>query len=192
MKNPNNNNVLMVSIKTLKDSQFIAEELEEVLVTPIIHFIQSNRIQGGIGTNLYEVILSAISDSLLEVNPVQIPDRIKNLLDSYIKQSMGYFLQAELVIPMSRKLRNMGVNDAYDTNVVSASIQDLEYQIEYYNNRGEHYLNELVNYIKANSQDYPEFFDNDCYDTIPSKVFKSALFLGKDKVCGGCNNGYGK
>lgn len=185
MYNPNLNNVLLVDVKDLKDLGFLTEELDETSSSIAIKYTQDNKIQSTIGTKLYFILLDEVEKNYDDNNYV-IPEKYKILLDSYIYQSLGYFVTGELLIPMTNKLRNKGLVDTSDDRVTPVDYSTTRSLINFYNERGEFYLDMLVKYIQQNYTLYPEFYQGNSFDKLSdTKTFKSSIYIRKNNKCGG-------
>ena len=177
MIQPQNNYYLLTDAKALKDLGYITEEFDEVFIPNAIKFISDSKIQGCLGAKLYEVILSSVKANI--ENGTSIPSRISILLDNYIVDSLGWFVQGELVIPTTNKLRNKGLITTSDDKVNTVSTSEMKYQIEYFNNRGEMYLDLMTRYIQQNISDYPEWCNSDSNDIKSDKqAYKCQIYLG--------------
>lgn len=179
MFNPNLLNVLMCDTKDLKDLGFISEELDELLIPNAIQFIQDSKVQNVLGTELYQLLLSEISNKV-DDNLYEIPQKYSVLLYNYIFNALGYFVQAELYLPTTNKLRNKGLVNTSDDKVTPVDYATLNSSIKYYNDRGEFYLDQLIRYLKQNIQLYPEYYDYACYDKTANPVaFHSGIYFRK-------------
>lgn len=179
MFNPNLLNVLMCDTKDLKDLGFISEELDELLIPNAIQFIQDSKIQNILGTSLYQVLLSEIN-SKVDDDLYVIPEKYTVLLYNYIFNALGYFVQAELYLPSTNKLRNKGLLNTSDDKVTPVDYATLNSSIKYYNDRGEFYLDQLIRYIRQNITEYPEYYDYEYANKIANPVaFKSTVYFRK-------------
>ena len=180
MYNPNLNNILIVDVKDLKDLGFLTEELDEILIPNAIKFVQDSVVQNAIGTKLYFTLLNEINTKYDNPSYV-IPEKYEILLNNYIYACMGYFVNGELLLPMTQKLRNKGLINTEDDKVTTQDYQTLKSSKTYYDDRGQFYLDLLVKYIIQNHQTYPEFYStDDCLDKqSDTNVFKSSIFFPK-------------
>lgn len=181
MFNPDLLNVLMCDTKDLKDLGFISEELDELLIPNAIQYIQDSKIQNVLGTELYQLLLSEAEHKENTKNdtvPYIIPEKYAVLLYNYIFQCLGYFVQAELYLPTTNKLRNKGLLNTSDDKVTPIDYATLNSSIKYYNDRGEFYLDQLIRYLQQNITLYPEYYDYNCYDKTANPVaFKSGIYF---------------
>jgi hypothetical protein len=169
----NINNVLMTNADTLKTLGYLTAELDESRVPVTIKFLQDTKIQSVLGTQLFNLMLTQIESGIVET-------RLVNLLDSFIVSAIGYFIEAELTIPTSFKLRNKGVIASSDDKVADIDLKTIQYTIDWYNNRGEAYLANLVHYIDANTNIYPEWLQNGIGDKHPDKQpYKCNIYLDR-------------
>ena len=177
MIKPAYNKVLLTNADTLKKYGYLIDNLDETRIPLAIKYSQDTYIQTLLGTKLYSAILEEKYDELNADETLS--ERISILLDNYILNAIGYFVEAELLIPMQLKLTNKGVVNTSDENVSNIDISEIKYTIDYYKNRGESYLDLMKRYIIQNIGDYPEYNNVDSNDIQSSELsFKNSLYLG--------------
>ena len=182
MFNPALTSILMCDTKDLKDLGFLSEELDELLVPNAIQYVQDSKIQNILGTELYQTLLVEINKKV-DDNLYEIPEKYTILLYNYIFNALGYFVQSELYLPMTNKLRNKGLLNTSDDKVTPIDYATIKSSITYYNDRGEFYLDQLSRYILQNVTLYPEYTTADCRDKISNeRAFNSPIYFGRKKT----------
>lgn len=108
-----------------------------------------------IGETLYNSIINKIDNGVLT-------GKYAILVDDYIKDYLYLDATAEIQIPLAYKNRNMGVVRTTDQEVESVELKDIAYIKKYYSDRADFYAQKIVNYIRKNSADFPEYYTEDC------------------------------
>ena len=126
-------------------------------------------------TYLREILGDALLDKCIELasgGTIDNPENAayKELVDTYIFEYLSAEAQVCLLVPISLKIRNMGVSQDSDTNVVTqvlATVKELrEYWLTLAVDRG----NRMKCYLRENAAAFPELSDTSC-------------------VCGACKKG---
>lgn len=94
----------------------------------------------------------------------------KDLIDKYIYDFLVAKSQEQILIPISFKIRNIGVSQDSDTNVASQQFQNVIDLHNYWNVISEDKANRLKCFLKENRDAFPELEAGSC-------------------VCGACDNG---
>lgn len=166
--------IFLIGEQSLKDFN-ISDNLDANYLTPAISTAQEVYLQQIIGTRLLEAIKGMVGDGSIREN-----DDYKLLLDEYITPYLQFKVAAELAVPLAFKERNAGIyqtNNEYLTNTI---MKDVKYLESHYNDRADFYAIRMTNYIKANSNKYPEYSQNCSCDggvTI-SKSNDCQIYLG--------------
>lgn len=101
----------------------------------------------------------------------------KTLLDDYLTEALTYKTVIDLCMRASFKVRNMGVVQNTDTNVLSANIDDIKHLQNYIETMYNHSLNRMAEFLCQNKEAIPESkFDCGCKPT--TKFANVNLFLG--------------
>lgn len=110
-------------------------------------------------TNKLETILNQLTGESFE--PEEFIDYFI-LLDDYIVPYLEMQVMADIQIPLSYKVANLGVYSNTDENIQVPSMKDLQYVIQYYKDKANFYSNRLTEYLKANRDKYPEYKECGC------------------------------
>ena len=75
----------------------------------------------------------------------------KTLLESYVAPFAEYKTMVEIQIPLSYKYRNMGIVQTSDERVANSQMRDMQYLIDYYDNKSTFYTNRMTDWLCATS-----------------------------------------
>lgn len=166
--------IYLLSEQRLK-KDFLNDNIASELILPSIQTAQDIYLKQTLGSALYETICE-----LVENNSVVEP--YKTLLDDYIIVYLEYLAMAELCVPSTFKLGNIGVAQAYDNNVNTQSIQNVKYLESFYKQKASTYENRLVTYIQQNINYFPEYLATNEVVTAKESTLQTGLFLGGTKT----------
>ena len=158
-------------ISEAKIKEMINDNVESELIRTSITTIQMVNLKTIIGDSLYETI-----EKLIENNVVV--DPYKTLLDGYIIPYMQYAVLAELVIPSTYKIGNIGVNQAYTESVNTTTMSDCKYLKQYYTDRSAFMEQRLTDYLNKNRSIFTDYDNYQDITTSRSTSMQSGLFLG--------------
>lgn len=166
--------IYLLSEQRLK-KDFLNDNIASELILPSIQTAQDIYLKQTLGSALYDIICE-----LVENNSVVEP--YKTLLDDYIIIYLEYLAMAELCVPSSFKIGNIGVAQAYDNNVNTQSIQNVKYLESFYKQKASTYENRLVTYIQQNINYFPEYLATNEVVTAKESTLQTGLFLGGTKT----------
>lgn len=122
-------NVMLISPNEVKGSNYINNNLDDDLLGSTIRNAQSVYLREVIGKALLERLQSLVYGKITE-SGASIDDEefaiYKELLDIYVSPYLAAKTQALLTVPVSFKLRNMGVVQDSDTNVASVGMSTVK------------------------------------------------------------------
>lgn len=172
-------NVLFISESTLKDRTYISDNVDVKYLRETILYCQDVHIQRLIGTALYDLLKTQITNSTLtSVNTT--------LLNDYIHNVLIWRVSAESAYWSSNKLMNKGVMQQSSENSQMASDRTIANLESKANDKAEYYEQRLVNYLCQNETLYPTYTNPGTgVDTILPKrgnVFTSPIFLGNSDL----------
>lgn len=140
--------VLFISEKTLKEDSLINNNVDAAFINSAIMTAQDIFLQPLLGSCLYEQLQNAIIAENLTADE-------QKLIDEYITPYLEYRVMADIQIPLNYKFRNAGIISNTDTNIQTASLDDLKYLTDYYENRSGYYANRMTKFICKNSSKFP-------------------------------------
>lgn len=143
-----------------------------------------------IGTLLYHRLQELVYNSVagLEDNI----DEAENteyaiLLDEYVTPYLVAKTAVECLMPLTFKVRNIGVSKNSDTNIQSAQLQELQYVLTYNNTQVAEYATRLSSYLCENKSLFPELdVKGSCCGKkarIGRRYANNPLFLGGTGKC---------
>lgn len=172
--------VLLISENTIKENFSLDKNVSTVYIIPTIKLSQDIHLQKILGTDLYNFIRETVfNDPTLEATG---NEDVKYLVDNYIKDTLLYFTLSELVLPISFKIRNLGVVSNNDEHLTNALITEVEYLKEHYKQYGQYYAERLSNYLCTNRNLFADYFSNQSRDILASNNnYTCPIYLGTPK-----------
>lgn len=170
-----------ISETAIKDTTILNENVDPKLIVPAILESQDIHIQEIIGSSLYNKI-----DSLIPSGVISQPANVayKNLLDNYIQPALKYYVQGELVLPMTVKLMNKSIATRSADNASPISLDDMALVRDTFMNKAQWYAERLTNFLRDNTTLYPEYYSStdSGYSVIRPKgtAYKTNMYLGPD------------
>lgn len=161
------NNVFLIDCDTVKAASLVNYNVNDDDCGYAIREAQKTYLREIIGDALLSSVQEKVSDDTID-NPENAA--YKELLDTYIFEYLSAEAQVCLLVPISFKIRNIGVSQDSDTNVSAKdlkTIQDLrDYWLTIAIDRG----NRMKCYLRDNKDAFPELSEDSC-------------------VCGSCKKG---
>lgn len=171
-------NVLMISEQSFKDFTIASANIDLKNLTQVIKMTQDRYIQPLVGTALYDKILNLILNNQIGLvgNVVY-----KKLLDEYLTDTLFNYVLGELPMAMQYKFVNKGVLKKTSEYSEQPTIGELNSISEYYRGYAQWYAERTINYLCANSTQYPEYLNpgSDVTTIHPvSNQYKVSINLG--------------
>ena len=186
--------IMLISPDTVKSASYVNYNVDDGTIGASIREGQEIHLQSIIGSNmLYRLqqLVKAQMDGLMDGIDAEENELYKELLDDYIEPYLANKIQALLCMPISMKIRNLGVVKTGDTNVDGPSLKDVMALQTRYNGMAARYATYLSKYLCAHVKDFPELTQGDCgcglfIKPVLGKTFvETGLVLGgNDSVCG--------
>lgn len=176
------NKVLLISESTIKSNSIIADNCDGMYLTPVIQLAQDQRLQPLIGTPLYDKLRELIATNQIEQEH---NIRYKELLDDYIEPFLLWAVTSEIQIPIHWKIRNAGIVLNNDQHFESSYMNNDHYLKEYFADKMNFYGFRLSDYLIANSNDYPEYYQWRSIADMPSNknAYNTGMYLGSSHNC---------
>ena len=150
----------IITPQELKDSCLIDINVLDSNCLPGIKHSQELNLRKLIGESLYNAIITKIDSNTLT-------GKYKTLVDDYIKDYLYLDAAAEIQPLIASKIRNAGVVVTNEENFKSAEDDSIDRKVKYYKTRADAYGLLVINYIRKNSADFPEFHTEDCNEIKP-------------------------
>ena len=149
--------VLLISPDYLVSNSPINENVEQKLLAKCIRTAEDKYLMPIVGSNLYTTIINMISGGTMPAGDY------KNLLDLYVSPALVEYSTLEFITFNSFKIRNKGVQRQTGENSETVAPADLSYLSQSVRDSAEFYSNRLIQFLKANIQSYPEYYQYTSY-----------------------------
>lgn len=130
---------------------------------PFIKIAQDIHIQNYLGTDLYNRIKSDIVGGTLAGNYL-------NLLNDYIKDMLLHWSLVEYLPFGSVNIANGGIYQKNPENSTAITREHVDYLVEKARTTAQFYTNRYLDFIKNNSNLFPEYYSNTQSDMYPDDV----------------------
>lgn len=185
--------VMLVAPDDVKTA-YVNYNVDDSLVGASIRETQDIHLQSIIGSNLLyrlqELVYNAIEEE--EDNIEESGNTLyRELLDDYVNPYMVSKAQAVLCVPLSYKLRNLGVIKTDDENIKQTSLKEVMAMQRRFNTSSAFYATQLSKYLCLHKDDFEELRQTECscgmfVPAVLGKTFvETGLVLGSTK--NGCN-----
>jgi hypothetical protein len=145
----NNNKVLLVSEKKIKDQSLIQLNVESKVLGRTILDSQNIYLRPILGETLFDSVLDEVYKTSTD-DTHTMDSNIKTLLEDYIQPYLIHAVMQDVVINLHYKITNKGVLQFNDTQATSIQSGDVEYFKNYLDNRTSSYKAVLINYLNEN------------------------------------------
>ena len=162
--------VYLLSEQRLK-ADFLNDNIASELILPSIQTAQDIYLRQTLGDSLLDKICCLVRENELE-------EPYKTLLDEYIIIYLEYLAMAELCVPSTFKLGNIGVGQNYDSNVNTQTIQNVKYLESYYKQKASFYENRLTTFIQKHYNLYPEYKTVSDVTVSSESTLQCGIYLG--------------
>jgi hypothetical protein len=155
---------LFITANELKKKSPISGNVDADKIVQYIEVAQETHVQNYMGTNLYDKITDLLADS--EMDDVG-NAAYKTLWVSYVKPMLFWFAQ-EAYLPFAMfQIENGGVYKHFSQNGETITLEEMRMMLQETRQNAEHYATRFIEYVRANSGDFPEYFttssDSDMY-----------------------------
>ena len=162
--------IYLLSEQRLK-KDFLNDNIASELILPSIQTAQDIYLRQTLGDSLLDKICSLVRENELE-------EPYKTLLDDYIIIYLEYLAMAELCVPSTFKLGNIGVAQTYDSNVNTSTIQNVKYLESYYKQKASFYENRLTTFIQQHCNLFPEYNTITDVTVSSESTLQCGIYLG--------------
>lgn len=171
-----NNKIFLVSPEDVKAASNINYNVDDGDVASAIRTAQNIYLRDIIGDNLLETLQEMVSGGTIGDNAAY-----EELLDNYVSEYLIFKACVEITVPISLKIRNMGITQDYDTNVQAAQLMNIAELADYYETQAIDKANRLIDFIIKNRAAFPEIDTVCTCGQEPPHLIKRAntnLYLG--------------
>lgn len=149
---------LIINIERLKNDSYLDKNVSNNDIRVAVLYIQDEIIEHLIGTTLFDRIRHMVVHDTIDCCDNRL---YKELLDDYLFPIFVYSVQAEISIPKSFKVRNIGTIQQTSDNIQQANLSDIKYLNSYYKNKADFYIARAVKFLRCNRHCFPEL--NHCH-----------------------------
>lgn len=174
----NKSRIYLVSPDDVKAASQINYNADDIIVSSAIRSSQDIYLREIIGDRLLGSIQEKVEDKTIE-NPEN--EAYLTLLDEYIFNFLIYKANVEICIPISLKIRNIGISQDYDSNITAAQIETIEKLCDFYETQADDRQNRLIDFLVENRATFPELnLQCGCGEKAPclKKTANTQLYLG--------------
>lgn len=173
------NKIYLVSPDDCKANSQINYNVDEGVLGSAIREAQSVYLRDIIGKALLEKVQDLVVDGSIdaEENVAYL-----DLLDNYIFHYLVAKTQVCIIPEISLKIRNIGLSQDSDANIMAASINNLDSMADYYETQACDKANRMICFLLSNKKAFPELNVCGCSDCEKPHLTKQAntrLWLGK-------------
>ena len=157
--------IMLTSPKAVKAGSYITNEVSEEMIGNSIREAQEIHLQSIIGSNLLlrlkTLVYNEMQGYIDSIDEAENAD-YKKLLDEYVEPYLIAKTQAGICIPITFKVRNMGVVYNSDTNVNNGGLDTAYAAQRRFNVLADQRATLLSMFLCTNRKDYPELDEGGC------------------------------
>ena len=169
------NYVLFISEDKLKDTTSISNSVDVEHLLSSIRTAQKKYIETKLGTDLFEALQTKITGASLS-------GAYETLVEDYIGDALAWWSLYEAMPFLRYKIMNNNIVSKTAENTQTLSREEAQDLREECRNTAEFYTERLIDYIKNNTESFPEYSTNTGADVTPdSNAFYSGMNLEHDR-----------
>lgn len=165
--------VYFISETYFKNNTPVNMNVEPQLINIAIMDAQVLHIQIALGSKLYKKLEDLISDNSIAK---AVNAKYKSLLDDLVRPAVVQWSLVESLAYIRYKIMNKTVGGQSSDNTTPIDLEELKYLAAQLKNKAEFYTQRIVDYLCANSSDYPEYTNGNAVDDILPET--NAYFSG--------------
>lgn len=154
-----NNRIFLINTDDVKAVSQINCNVDDTVVSTAIRDAQNVYLREIIGDALLGSIQEKVEDGSIdsEENAAYL-----DLLDNYISDYLAYRANVEICIPISFKIRNIGVAQDNDVNITASQLETVKELRSYYLTQAVDKANRMICFLLENRRAFPELKDCGC------------------------------
>tara|TARA_R100001594_G_scaffold135519_1_gene177306 strand:+ start:794 stop:1360 length:567 start_codon:yes stop_codon:yes gene_type:complete len=169
------NYVLFISEQKLKDTTSINQSVDVEYLLGSIRTAQKKYIETKLGTDLFEALQTKITGASLS-------GAYETLVEDYIGDALAWWSLYEAMPFLRYKIMNNNIVSKTAENTQTLSREEAQDLREECRNTAEFYTERLIDYIKNNTESFPEYSTNTGADITPdSNAYYSGMNLEHDR-----------
>jgi len=184
--------IMLVSPEAVKAGSYVNFNVDDSVVGTSIREGQQIHLQSIIGSNLLYRLQQLVynkKEGLDDNIDAEANWIYKELLDDYVQPYMVNKVQALICVPVSFKVRNLGVVRTKDTNVDGPTLREVMAVQKRYNTMAAKYATYLSKYLCAHRAELPELNETDCGCGVFVPPVIGKVFVETGLVLGGTKSG---
>ena len=148
-----NNKIFLISPDDVKAASNINYNVDDGDVSSAIRTSQNIYLRDIIGDYLLERLQDMVADGSIED-----PENAAylTLLDDYVSEYLALKACVEVCVPISFKIRNIGISQDYDSNIQAAQLQNIAEIANYYETQSIDKANRIIDFLVENRNAFPE------------------------------------
>lgn len=166
------NSILLISEDYLKTNSNLNDNAFGKWILPAIRESQEMGLMPIIGECLYNKVCELVENGLIEND---LYAAYKDLLDDRIQPYLLYQTLTNIVPILNGKMANIGTVATNDEHIITLSQGELDLTQNYYRERADFYAKRLQEWVKNNSQAFPEL---DCTCSTKPNLERSNNSVG--------------
>ncbi len=155
--------VYFISETYFKNNTPVNMNVEPQLINIAIMDAQVLHIQTALGSKLYKKLEDLISSNTIGLAANA---KYKSLLDDLVRPAVVQWSLVESLAYIRYKIMNKTVGGQSSDNTTPIELEELKYLTAQLKNKAEFYTQRIVDYLCANSSDYPEYTSGNAIDDI--------------------------
>lgn len=156
--------ILFISEDKLKDSTAINMNVDVEFLLPFVKQAQKLYVETKLGTKLNQKLKDLITAGTVN-NPGN--EYYKALLDTYIGDMLPNFALYHAIPFLRFKIENSNIYSKTSENGLALSTEEAQHLRSEVLNTGEYYTERMIDYIKNNISQFPEYNTNTGSDVTP-------------------------
>lgn len=165
----------LISATDLKDNGFIHGNVEDKVLSVLIHRVQHNTIRPILGGVLYKKLLDDVEAYNNGNSPsTPIPANYDTLLNDYVVPCLIPYVEMRATTHLNWKIRNKSVGTANDEHIRSSNRQETKDLVNELETDAIERRNELIKYLCDNTDLFPEYLECNNVDVKPEGMDSSA------------------
>jgi hypothetical protein len=172
-------NIYLISETSFKDYTVASQNIDPKYLGSVIKMVQDRYIHPICGSALYTKLQTIVANNTIKTLPANA--KYKLLLDDYLTDVLFNYVLSELPMSNQYKYVNKGVLKRTSENTTQPDFDELTSVMSFYKGYAEWYAERAINFLCANSTDYPEYLNpgSDVTTINPvSNQYRTSIYLG--------------
>lgn len=187
----NYKNTMLTSPDSIKAEGQLNYNVSDDVIGASIRTAQKNYLREIIGDALLDTLQKLVYNAIIGEEPNIDSDEneaYKTLLEEYVEPYLISKTIVEVCVPISLKIRNIGIAQDSDINILASQVESIKEVRSYYETHNCEDATRLSHFLCQHKEDYPELSENNnchCHKGTAPKIGKTfantGLWLGGDK-----------